>query len=79
MMAELREAADIEPVNAERFYKAYERVKASSFYLSPAQIEEANTPRQRHWDRRMAEGGRIRLIEPPLGPDPDMNDDYLID
>jgi hypothetical protein len=79
MLAELREAAAIEPVHPEKFYRAYRRVEAAAFYLSPAQIEEVNAQRDDHWERRMAEGANIRVIEAPLRPDPEMTDEYLID
>jgi hypothetical protein len=79
MLAELREAAAIEPVHAERFYKAYRPVEAAAFYLSPDQIEEVNALRDDHWERRMAEGANIRVIEAPLRPDPEMTGEYLID
>lgn len=79
LLADLREAAAIEPVHAERFYKAYRRVQAAAFYLSPEQIEGVNALRDDHWNRRIAEGARIRAIEAPLRPDPEMTDDYLID
>jgi hypothetical protein len=79
MLAELREAAAIEPVHGERFYRAYRRVEAAAFYLSPAQVEEVNALRDDHWERRMAEGGNLRVIEAPLRPDPGMTDEYLID
>ena len=79
MLDELREAAAIEPVHPERFYKAYQRVEAAAFYLSPDQIEEVNALRDDHWERRMAEGANIRVIEAPLRPDPEMTDKYLID
>jgi hypothetical protein len=79
MLAELREAAAIEPVHPQRFYKAYRRVEGVAFYLSPDQIDEVNALRDDHWERRMAEGANIRVIEPPLRPDPEMSDEYLID
>lgn len=79
MLAELREAAAIEPVHAERFYKAYRPVEAAAFYLSPDQIEEVNALRDDHWERRMAEGANIRVTEAPLRPDPEMTGEYLID
>ena len=79
MFAELREAAAIEPVHPERFYKAYRRVEAAAFYLSSDQIEEVNALRDDHWERRMAEGANIRVIEAPLRPNPEMADEYLID
>ena len=79
MLAELREAAAIEPVHPERFYKAYRRIEAAAFYLSPDQIEEVNALRADHWERRMAEGANIRVTETPLRPDPEMTDEYLID
>ncbi len=79
MLADLREAAAIEPVHAERFYKAYRPVEAAAFYLSPDQIEEVNALRDDHWERRMAEGANIRVIEAPLRPDPEMTGEYLID
>jgi hypothetical protein len=31
------------------------------------------------WERRIGEGAQIRVIEPPLRPDPEMTDDYLIE
>jgi len=79
MLTDLREAAAIDPVHAERFYKAYRRVEHASFYLSPEQIDEVNALHHDHWTRRMAEGAQIRIIKAPLRPDPDMNDEYLID
>src|SRR6266568_1943411 len=79
MLAELREAAVIEPVHPERFYKAYRRVEAAAFYLSPDQIEEVNALRYDHWERRRAEGASIWVNEAPLRPDPEMADEYLID
>jgi hypothetical protein len=79
MLARLREAAAIEPVDAERFYKAYRPVAEAAFYLSPDQIEEVNALRDDHWERRKAEGASIWVNETPLRPDPEMNDEYLID
>ena len=79
MIADLREAAAIQPVHAERFYKAYRRVEAAAFYLSSDQIEEVNALRDDHWSRRIAEGARIRVIGAPLRPNPEMTDEYLID
>lgn len=79
MLIDLREAAAREPVDAERFYKAYGRVQANKFYFSPGQIEEINTLVSDHWRRRIAQGARIRVFEPALAPDPEMNDKYLID
>ena len=79
MLADLRDAAAIEPVHPERFYKAYRRVQAAVFYLSPEQIDEVNALRDDHWKRRMAEGARMRLIEAPLHAHPDMSDQYLVD
>lgn len=79
MLAELREAAAIEPVHPDRFYNAYRRVQAAAFYLSPDQIEEVNALRGDHWERRMAEGANLKVIEAPLRPDPEMTDEYLID
>lgn len=78
-LAELREAAAIEPVHAERFYKAYRRVQSVAFYLSSDQIDEVNSLRDDHWERRMAEGANLRVIETPIRPHPEMNDEYLID
>jgi hypothetical protein len=79
MLAELREAAAIEPVHPERFYRAYRRVEAAEFYLSPDQIEEVNALRDDHWERRRAEGASIWVNEAPLRPNPEMTDEYLID
>ena len=62
-----------------KFYKAYRRVEAAAFYLPPDQIEEINALRDDHWERRMAEGANLRVIEAPLRPDPAMTDEYLID
>ena len=79
LVADIREAAAIDPVNAERFYKAYRRVKAKAFYLSAEQVGEVNALVEDHWERRMAEGGGIRVVERPLTENADMNDEYLID
>lgn len=53
-------------------------VASVSIYLSPDQIEEVNALMDDHWERRMAEGGNIRMFEAPLSSDPEMTDDYLI-
>lgn len=74
-LADLRKAATIEPVHPERFYKAYRRIEKKAFYLSPEQIEEVNALRADHWERRMAESAKIRVIEAPLRPDSEMTDD----
>lgn len=79
MLADLREAAAIDPVHPERFYKAYRRIEAAAFYLSPDQIDEVNALRDDHWQRRKAEGASIWVNEAPLRPDPEMTDKYLID
>lgn len=79
VLIDLREAAAREPVDAEQFYKAYERVRGNKFYFEPDQIEEINSLVSNHWQRRIAEGARIRVFEPALSPDPEMNDEYLID
>jgi hypothetical protein len=79
MLADLRDAAAIKPIQPEQFYKAYRRVQAAAFYLSPDQIEEVNVLRDDHWKRRMAHGAKVRAIGPALRPDPEMADEYLID
>jgi hypothetical protein len=79
MLADLREAAAIDPVHPERFYKAYRRIEAAAFYLSPDQIDEVNALRDDHWGRRRAAGASIWVNEAPLRPDPAMTDEYLID
>jgi hypothetical protein len=79
MLAELREAAAVEPIHPERFYRAYRRVEAAAFYLSPDQIEEVNDLRDDHWERRRAEGASIWVNEAPLRPNSEMTDEYLID
>ena len=79
ILADLREAAAIDPVHAERFYKAYRRIEAAAFYLSPDQIDEVNALHADHWERRRAEGASIWVNTAPLRPDPEMTDKYLID
>jgi len=79
ILADLREAAAIDPVHAERFYKAYRRIEAAAFYLSPDQIDEVNALHADHWERRRAEGASIWVNTAPLRPDPEMTDEYLID
>ena len=79
MLADLREAAAIDPVHPERFYKAYRRIEAAAFYLSPDQIDEVNALHADHWQRRRAEGASIWVNTAPLRPDPEMTDNYLID
>jgi hypothetical protein len=74
-LVELRKAAAIEPVHSEKFLKAYWRIKAVAFYLSPDQIEEVNRLWAGHWERRQP--GEY-VIE-ALRPDPEMTDEYLID
>ena len=79
MLADLREAAAIDPVHPERFYKVYRRIETAAFYLSPDQINEVNALRDDHWQRRRTEGVSIWVNEAPLRPDPEMTDKYLID
>jgi hypothetical protein len=78
-MDDLRTAGAIEPVHPERFYKAFDRVKALRFYLSADQCDEANRLRTDHWDRRRAAGAQIWINEGPLTPDLAMDDSYLLD
>jgi hypothetical protein len=79
LVADLREVAALDPVNAERFYRAYRRVEAKAFYLSEEQVNEVNALMEDHWERRMAEGGGIRITERPLSVNADMNEEYLVD
>jgi hypothetical protein len=79
MLDELRDAAAIEPVHAEQFYKAYRRIEKKAFYLSPGQIDEVNALMTDHWARRRAQGATLWTNEAPLRHDPDMTDEYLID
>jgi hypothetical protein len=79
LIEDLREAARIDPVHPERFYAAYDRVKARAFYLSEAQCGEANSLRDDHWKRRRAAGAQIWIAEAPLVPNPRMSDSYLLD
>jgi DisA bacterial checkpoint controller nucleotide-binding len=79
MVVDLRTAAAIEPVNGERFYEAFNRVKVAAFYLTPEQCAEANALRDDHWERRRAAGAQIWLTEAPIVPDPAMSSEYLID
>ncbi len=76
---DLREAARIEPVNGERFYKAFDRVKAAAFYLNEEQCAEVNALALDHWDRRREAGATMWTEEPTLAPDPLMSDEYLTD
>jgi hypothetical protein len=79
LVADLRDAAAIDPVDPERFYKAYDRVEAKAFYLSEDQIDDVNAMMEDHWERRKAEGAQIWAIQNPLVVDSEMTDDYLID
>jgi hypothetical protein len=79
MFADLKEAAEIRPVDGERSYKAYRKIEANKFYFSPQQLEEVNALMDDHWARRIEEGGNIRVFEKPLRPDPKLTDDYLTD
>lgn len=79
MLDDLREAAAIEPVHPEQFYKAYRPVEAKAFYLAPEQIDEVNSLMGDHWERRMAAGGNLRVFTPPIIHDPAMNDGYFLD
>ena len=79
MLTNLQEAAAKDPVDAESFYRAYRQIEANKFYFSSDQIDEVNALMDSHWERRIAAGGKIRVFAPPLRPDPDMHDGYLID
>lgn len=79
MMSDLRAAAALEPVHPERFYKAYNRVKAASFYLNSELCKEANRLVAEHWERRRAAGAQLWTTEPDLVPDSEMSDEYLSD
>jgi hypothetical protein len=81
MLADLRKAAEADPVNGEAFYNAYRPIQENEFYFSPEQIDEINHLMEDHWRRRIAEGGpqAIRVIEPKLVHNEKMSDDYLMD
>jgi hypothetical protein len=79
MLEDLRLAAAVEPVAAERFYRAYRRVKAAAFYLSPDQCDEVNRLVEDHWRRRREAGATVWVNEPALAPNPLMSDEYLIE
>ena len=79
MLENLRAAAEADPIDGEGFYKAYRPIQKDAFYFSHEQIDEINAMMEDHWNRRMAEGSSIRVIEPELEHDPDMSDEYLID
>ena len=79
LLDDLREAAALEPVNAERFFNAYRRVEAKAFYLSQDQIDEVNRLMEDHWTRRAAEGGGMRVHESPLRVNPEMNEKYFVE
>jgi hypothetical protein len=78
-LADLRKASVAEPLDAEKFYRAYRSVEANAFYLSPSQVEEVNTLMENHWERRTGTGESIRVIEKPLRPNPDMDDSFFLD
>lgn len=79
LLGDLRAAAAIEPVDAETFHRALNRVKSAAFYLSSEQCDEVNGLVRDHWDRRRAEGATIWIEERPFAPHPLMSDEYLID
>ena len=78
-MAELQVAALTKPPDAERFSHAYNRIKAVAFYLSEEQCAEVNKLRDEHWERRIAAGAQIRVLDTPLVPNPEMSDSYWAD
>jgi hypothetical protein len=79
LLDDLHAAAAIEPVDAEGFHRALNRVKAAAFYLSSEQCDEVNNLVREHWNRRRAEGATLWIEERPLAPHPLMSDEYLID
>ena len=79
LMEDLRAAAAIEPVHAERFYKAFDEVKAQCFYLSAEQCDEASALCADHWKRRRSAGAMIWLTPDTLTPSPSMDDSYFLD
>ncbi len=79
LMEDLRAAAAIEPVHAERFYKAFDEVKAQCFYLSAEQCAEATALCADHWERRRSAGAMIWLTPDTLSPNPRMDDSYFLD
>jgi hypothetical protein len=79
LMQELRDAAAVEPVSGERFFKAYRRVEAAAFYLTDEQCTEANALRKEHWERRRAAGATLWIEDSDLAPHPEMSDEYLVE
>jgi hypothetical protein len=79
MLNDLRTAAAIEPVDAEQFYRVFNRLKAAAFYLSGPQCVETNRLVEEHWTRRRAAGATLWMTERPLEPHPEMSDEYLMD
>ena len=79
LLDDLRTATAVEPVDAERFHRALNRVKSVAFYLSSEQCDQVNELVRDHWDRLRAEGATIWIEERPLAPHPLMSDEYLAD
>jgi hypothetical protein len=77
-LEDLRAAAAKENFDPERFYGAYRRLEAQTFYLSADECAEVNRLRVGMEERRWTEN-QMRLTMPDLEPDPDMNDSYLLD
>jgi hypothetical protein len=64
--------------NLERFSKAWERLKALSFYLNADQVDQANSAFSRV-DEYRRRSSTVRIIESPLVVQADMNDEYFRD
>ena len=77
-LEELIAATAHEAENPERFANAWKRVKELAFYLDSEKCETANAC-WRSVDERRMQNGSLRVIEPPLNPNPEMNDSYFLD
>jgi hypothetical protein len=79
LMDRLRAAADIDPVDPEKFYDVFKELEARAFYLDQDQVDEVNSLREDHWNRRREAGAQVWIVDSPLKPDPEMSDEYLVD
>ena len=74
---EFRKCCDDEEIDRANFIRAHDQVKSLRFYLDHEQCQLVNSLYERE-EQKVFAGNSIRIIEPPLRPNPEMDESYFL-
>ena len=74
---DFRKCCDQEEVDRAEFIRTHDEVKGLKFYLNEEQCRLVNALYARE-EQKVFAGNAIRLIEPPLGSNPEMDESYFL-